>query len=148
MDPAATLSIAKTAGEITKNVYELAKGLKGREEKQRVDEILDRLRDLKQSASELEDENRELKEKLRFKSDDFEFKNPFWYEKAHPDRPLCAKCFASNTSAPMGEPYEAAIGRGRKCLVCGEFVYIERGRKSSIVGYPGGGPSGPNSWMK
>lgn len=78
MEPAtvaAAWSIAKTAGEISKQLNEFGKGLKEREAKQQVDEILDKVRELKQSASQLEDENRELREKLRFKSDEFEFKN-------------------------------------------------------------------------
>ena len=53
-------------------------------------ESFKKLRDLKQSASKLEDENRELREKLRFKSEAYEFRDPFWYDKAHPDRALCA----------------------------------------------------------
>lgn len=121
MEPAtvaATWSIAKTAAEISKKLYEFGKGLKEREAKQQVDEILDKVRELKQSASQLEDENRELREKLRFKSDEFEFKNPFWYEKAHPDRPLCPKCFASQVVAPTG--VEGRQG-GRTCLVCGSY---------------------------
>jgi hypothetical protein len=54
-----------------------------------VHDVHDILISLNQAASELEDENSELKEKLRFKRDDFEFRNPFWYEKKHPDRALC-----------------------------------------------------------
>lgn len=73
----AAWTIAKTAGEISKKLYEFGKGLKGRELKQQIDEILDQVRELKQSASELEDENRSLRDKLRFKSDEYEFSNPF-----------------------------------------------------------------------
>jgi len=49
--------------------------------KQQVDEILEKVRELKQSASELEDENRDLREKLRFKSDEYTFHTPFCYHK-------------------------------------------------------------------
>ena len=81
MEPITTVTtawtIAKTAGEISKKLYELGKGLKDRDTKHQVDEIVDKLRELKQSASELEDQNRELREKLRFKSDDYVFRNPF-----------------------------------------------------------------------
>ena len=108
MEPVTTvttaLSIAKTAGEISKKLYDFSKSLKGREAKQQVDEIVDKLRELKQWASELEDQNRELREKLRFKSDDCQFRSPFWYSKAHPDQPLCPKCFANEIAAPMGQP--------------------------------------------
>src|SRR5712692_3026659 len=100
MEPVSTVTtawtIAKTAGEISKKLYDFGKNLKDREAKQEFDEISDKLRELKQSASELEDENRALREKLRFKSDEYEFRNPFWYTRAHPDQPLCPKCFASN----------------------------------------------------
>jgi cell shape-determining protein MreC len=84
MEPITTistvLSIAKPAGEISKRLFDLGKKIKDREIKQQIDEISDQLRELKQSASELEDQNRELREKLRFKSDDYEFRHPFWYE--------------------------------------------------------------------
>src|SRR6266568_4044121 len=91
MEPVTTVTsawtIAKTAADISKKLYELGKSLKDREAKQQVDEITDRLRDLKQHASQLEDENRELREKLRFKGDHYEFRTPFWYHKASPERP-------------------------------------------------------------
>jgi hypothetical protein len=122
MEPISTItgawSIAKTAGEISKKLYELSKSLKDRDTKQQVDEIVDKLRELKQSASDLEDENRELREKLRFKSDDFEFRTPFWYEKTHPDRALCPKCFAQNIAAPMGGVGQGCGDEHRCCLVC------------------------------
>ena len=119
-----TWSIAKTAGEISKKLYDLARSLKDREAKQQVDEILDKLRELKQSASELEDEDRDLREKLRFESDDYEFHSPFWYDKAKPDQPLCPKCFANKTAAPMGEPGQRCNPRYRRCLVCGNPVEV------------------------
>src|SRR5213595_232586 len=101
MDPLTTVTttwtIAKTAGEISRRLYEFAKSIKERDARQQIDEILDKLRELKQSASELEDENRNLREKLRFKSDDYQFESPFWYDKAHPNQPLCPKCFATKT---------------------------------------------------
>lgn len=82
-----------------------------------MDEILDKLRELKQSASELEDENRDLREKLRFKSDEYESRTPFWYHTASPDRPLCAKCFADKIAAPMGEP-GSGLQRGLLPMLC------------------------------
>lgn len=126
-------SIAKTAGEVSKKLYELGKGLKDREEKRKVDEILDSVRELKQSASELEDENRELRERLRFKSDDYEFRTPFYYEKSHPDRPLCPKCYAKNVAAPMGEPGQGCAAEYRCCLVCGGSIQVaHRSRQAQI----------------
>jgi len=111
MEPVSTVTtawtIAKTAGEISKKLYDFGKSLKDREAKQEVDEILDNVRELKQSASELEDENRALREKLRFKSDEYELRNPFWYARARPNQPLCATCFAKEIAAPMGE-----VGQG------------------------------------
>lgn len=124
MEPVTAWSIAKTAGEIGKKLYEFAKGLKDREAKQQIDEILDNVRELKQSASVLEDENRKLREQLRFRSDDFEFKNPFWYEKNHPDRPLCPKCFAAEKVAPMSEVINTVLGPCRECLSCGNARYL------------------------
>jgi hypothetical protein len=130
MEPVTTVTtawtIAKTAGEISRKLFEFGKALKDREAKQQVDEILDKLRELKQSASELEDENRELREKLRFKGDDYEFRTPFWYDQAHSDRPLCPKCFANKITAPMGEPGHQCRAEYRRCLVCGDCVEVSR----------------------
>src|SRR5207302_7153719 len=114
------------AGEISKKLYELGKGLKDREAKHQVDEILDKLRELKHSASELEDENRDLREKLRFKSAEYEFRTPFWYHTATPERPLCAKCFANGIAAPMGEPGQGCNEAYRRCLVCHNSVQVGR----------------------
>jgi len=123
-------TIARTVGEISKKLYEFGKGLKDREAKQKLDVILDQVRELKQSASQLEDENRELREKLRFKSDEYEFRNPFWYQKSNLDQPLCPKCFASNIAAPMGEPYQSGKGGTfRNCLVCASFFQLKEDRE-------------------
>ena len=126
-------TIAKTAGEISRKLYEFGKSLKDRDAKRQVDEITDELRELKHQASNLEDENRELREKLRFKGDDYEFRTPFWYHKANPERALCAKCFAKEIAAPMGEPGQGCSNSHRRCLVCGENVQVvERIRPSGL----------------
>lgn len=119
MEPVTTVTtawtIAKTAGEISKKLYEFQKSLKDRDAKQHVDEILDQVRELKQVASELEDENRALREKLRFKSAEYEFRNPFWYHKDHPDEKFCPKCFSKSIAA--------AIGESGRCLVCDAYSF-------------------------
>lgn len=128
MEPVTTVTtawtIAKTAGEISKNLYEFGKSLRDREAKQQVEEMQDKLRDLKQQASQLEDENRDLREKLRFQTDDYEFRTPFWYHKANPERALCTKCFAKEIVAPMGEPSHECRSEYRRCLVCGGTVQV------------------------
>lgn len=139
MEPVTTVTtawtIAKTAGEISKKLYEFGKSLKDREAKQQVEEILDKVRELKQSASELEDENRELREKLRFKSDEYEFRTPFWYHKAtNPDQPLCPKCFAGSVPAPMGEPGQGCSNDYRRCLVCGYALELGHHKRQSRGG--------------
>jgi hypothetical protein len=124
MEPVTALTIAKSAGEIGKKLYEFAKSLKDREAKHKIDEIMDELRELKQQASQLEDENRELREKLRFKSDEYEFRTPFWYSKTHPERALCPKCFAKEIAAPMGERGQGCTNDYRKCFVCDKGVEV------------------------
>jgi hypothetical protein len=136
-------TIAKTAGEISKKLYDFGKSLKDREAKQQVDKILYDVRELKQLASKLEYENRELRENLRFKSDEYEFRTPFWYHKANLTQPLCPKCFARNICAPMGEAYQGPGGDFRQCLVCDNDVRLERTPSHSDKT----APSGPNSWM-
>ena len=123
MEPVTTVttawSIAKVAGELSKKLYDFGKTLKDRDAKQHVDEIVDSLRDLKQRASELEEENRDLREKLRFKSDEYEFRTPFRYHKARPNQPLCMQCFAKGVEAPRGERGHNCLSNSRRCLVCG-----------------------------
>jgi hypothetical protein len=106
-------------------LYDLGKAIKDRETKQQLDEILDNVRELKKSTSELEDENRELREKLRFRSPDYEFRNPFWYHKANPNQPLCPKCFASNIAAPMGGEGVDCGAERRRCLVCFNITSVQ-----------------------
>src|SRR5207249_11092482 len=59
MEPVTTVTtawtIAKTAGEISKKLYEFGKSLKDRDAKRQVDEITDELRELKHQASQLEE---------------------------------------------------------------------------------------------
>ena len=124
MEPVTALTIAKSAGEIGKKLYEFAKSVKDRESKHKIDEIMDELRDLKQQASQLEDENRELRKRLHFKSDEYEFRSPFWYSKTHNERALCPKCFAKEIAAPMGERGQDCNEAYRKCLVCDECVEV------------------------
>jgi hypothetical protein len=132
MDPVTTVTsawtIAKTAGDIGKKLYEFGRSLKDREAKQQIDDILDRLRELKQAASELEDENRSLREALRFSTNAYEFRTPFWYEKTNPKQALCPKCFAQKVAAPMGEPGVNCSQDYRRCLVCGNYVEVGRHR--------------------
>jgi hypothetical protein len=132
MEPISTVTtawgIAKTAGEISKKLYEFGKNLKDRDAKQHVDEIVDKLRELKQSASELEDENRSLREALRFKSDEYEFRNPFYYHKSNPNRALCAMCFSKKIEAPMGEQGMNCGDHRRRCLVCGNIFDVVKER--------------------
>lgn len=112
----AALGLAKAAGEITSKLNEIYKNAKDRDIKQQVSELLDQMQELKRSAYSLEDENRDLRERLRFKSDDYEFRNPYWYDKTNPQQPICPKCFANHIPAPMGPQLESGY---RLCLVCG-----------------------------
>ncbi len=119
-----TLSLVKSAADISKKLNEVWKGLKDRETKQQVEAILDNLHDLKQSAASLEDENRELREKLRFKRDHYEFRTPFWFAKDNPKQALCAKCFSQQIAAPMGVEGQGCTKLYRQCLVCHNCVQV------------------------
>jgi hypothetical protein len=118
------LTVTKSAAELSTKLYDFGKGLKDRDQKHQVGEMLDALTALKRSASELEDENRELRDAARFKSDDYEFRTPFYYHKAHSGRPLCAKCFAQKTEGPMGEAGQGCNEAYRMCLVCNNTVEV------------------------
>jgi hypothetical protein len=127
------LTLTKIVGEVSKTVLEIAKSLKGREAKRQIDEITDKLFKLKQQASELEDQNRELREKLRFKSDDYKFYNPFWYEKAHSEQPLCPKCFAKEIIGHMGEEGRGCTSNYRRCSVCENIVQVREDDSQSTA---------------
>ena len=118
MDPVTGIGLFKSIAEATKTIGEIARSVKDHEVKEKLNSVYDTLISLKQDAATLEDENRDLQERLRFKSDEFEFRNPFYYERKYPDRPLCPKCFVENHRvAPMAGPYRAT-GWYRRCLVC------------------------------
>jgi len=112
------LSLAKSAAEISKKLDDLRKAAKDRETKQQIELVLDELHELKQSLSALEDENRELREKLRFKSDEYEFRTPFWYHKSNPHTPFCPKCFARQIASPMSARGLDCGPHRRRCFVC------------------------------
>ena len=120
----AALTLGKTAADVYNRLYEYGKSLKDRDAKQQVEQMLDQLRELKHLASKLEDENRELRDKLRFKSDDYEFRTPFWYAKNNPEQALCPKCFADEKAAPMGERGQDCNENYRKCLVCSNYIEV------------------------
>jgi hypothetical protein len=125
MEPITTgLGIVKGLAELGQRLYDVLKNLKDREAKQHVGEILDKLQELKQRASQLEDENRDLREKLRFKSEEFEFRTPFWYRKSNDSQPLCPKCFAKEIAAPMWEPGQRCNENYRRCSVCESPVQV------------------------
>jgi hypothetical protein len=149
MEPVTTFTTAwtvvKTASDITKKLNEVWKNLKDREAKHQVEEILDKVHELKQEAAALEDENRILREKLRFKGEDYEFRTPFWYDKAHPDRALCSKCFAENKAVPMGEPGQGCSSEYRLCLACGNSVEVGGRRPRPQPPVPG---YGGKDWME
>lgn len=125
IDPQSGLTLFNAIATAGRAIYDIAQGTSKLETKQQLMDVYDTLMNLKREAAELEDENHAIKEKLRFKGDEFEFKNPFWYEKKYPDRPLCSKCFANEKIAPMSEPYRGT-GVWRTCLVCNNNVLIER----------------------
>jgi hypothetical protein len=149
IDPVTGWTLVKGVAEATNKLYEIAKGLKDREAKQRIDEVLDELREFKKQTAELEDQNRDLREKLRFKGGDFDFKSPFWYEKAHPERALCPKCFAKQIVVPVGEQHQEESGYTyRRCLHCETNVEVARGSVSAASPYGGGGRGGSEGWME
>lgn len=124
MDPVAGLGLFKAIADAGKAISEIAKSVSDREIKQELNRVYDTLISLKQDAASLEDENRELKEKLRFRADDFDFRNPFYYEENFPERPLCPKCFAAEKVAPMSVAKIGGVRQYRDCLVCGKVVYL------------------------
>lgn len=138
MDPQSGLTLFNAIATAGKTIYEVAQGTSKLETKQQLMNVYDTLMDLKREAAELEDANRDLRQKLRFRGDDFEFKNPLWYERTHPERPLCPKCFGNEKAAPMSEPFRAT-GMWRRCLVCGNAVEVEPAPRRNY------GPTGPRS---
>jgi hypothetical protein len=109
-----------------KNVRDLLKAATDDDVKQGLREVLDSLDDLKQRASELTDENRELRDKLRLRGEDFEFRQPFYYEKSKPHTPLCPKCYVNHERvAPMSVSMQTDSAVFRRCLAC-ETVVTER----------------------
>jgi hypothetical protein len=109
-----------------KTVFDIAQSTTKAEEKDRLMDVYDTLMDLKRAAADLEDENRELKLKLRFKSDDFAFRSPFYYEKNDAaNQPFCPKCFSNEKTSPMGPTFRYNDGPlVRSCLVCNQVFSV------------------------
>jgi hypothetical protein len=105
VDTQTKLTLFNAIATAGKTIYDIAQGTSKLETKQQLMGVYDTLMNLKRDAGDLEDTNRDLKEKLRFKSGDFEFKNPFWFDKNLPDTPLCAKCFSKQIVAPVSVPF-------------------------------------------
>jgi len=147
MEPQAGLTLFNAIATAGKAIYDIAQGTSKLETKQQLMEVYDILMNLKREASELEDQNHGLKEKLRFKGDDFEFKNPFWFDKKHPERALCPKCFSKQIVAPVAAPYDNGNGVWRRCLSCD--TPIQEGRPRRYDPSPGGGiGGGSEDWME
>ena len=129
MDPQAGLTLFNAIATAGKTIYDIAQGTAKLETKQQLMEVYDSLMNLKREAAELEDQNRDLKNKLRFKSDEFEFKNPFWFEKNFPDRALCPKCFSKQIVAPVSAPYDNDVAIWRRCLSCETSIEETRSKR-------------------
>lgn len=120
-------ALAKNAGDAYAKVAALLDLVKDREHKRQLDAILDELSALKRGIHAADDEIRGLRERLRFKSEEYVWRNPFHYHKAHPDQPLCAKCFVQGIEGRMGAPGQGCNEDYRCCLVCGSTVEITHG---------------------
>ena len=142
------LTFVNTVSNVMNSVFEFSKTMTDSSAKQKFNQIYDQLMELKHQANALADENRELREKLRFKSDDFEFRQPFYYDtKKQPQQPLCPKCFSEGKTAPMSQQKkDSAGGTYRVCLVCTKTTHETYGEQRSFSTLPKGG-GGPDSWM-
>jgi hypothetical protein len=139
-DPMTGLALFNAIATAGKTLYEVTQGVSNLDTKRQLMEVYDTLMSLKREASDLEDENHDLKERLRFKSDDFEFRNPFYFEKRNPDQPLCPKCYAREKKGPMSEIRRSEFDTWRTCLVCDNAFNVERSPRSPSVGSP------PTAW--
>jgi hypothetical protein len=147
IDPNAGLALFNTIALAGKNLYDVAQGVTKVETKHELMEIYDTLMNLKRQASDLEDENHELKRKLRFRSEEFRFQMPFYYENVHPERALCAKCYSADKASPMGEPYKSIDILYRRCLVCSNVQEIGRAA-ASRWNSSDSDSGGSDSWMR
>jgi hypothetical protein len=140
MDAVNGLTLFNSIAGAGRNIADIAKAATNHEIKVQLNDIYDTLIGLKQGAAALEEENRSLKERMRFRSDAFEFRTPFYCEKANPNQPLCAPCFAKQIIAPMGEMERMGEYDGRRCVVCHQGVALNK-RPSSLRSGPGGSRS-------
>jgi hypothetical protein len=137
--PQAGLTLFNAIATAGRTIYDIAQGTSKLETKHELLGVYDALMNLKRSAAELEDENRDLRQKLRFKSDDFELRVPFYFQREQPDQPLCAKCFAKEKIGPMSESFESS-GVWRRCLVCDNAVQVKKSASPNIAPRGSDGP--------
>jgi hypothetical protein len=81
IDPVAGVGLFNAISAAMKTVAELRKSLKSKEDEEKLSTLYDTLWELKTAVVALEDENHSLREQLRFTSDRYEFRLPYWYEK-------------------------------------------------------------------
>jgi hypothetical protein len=120
IDPVSGVGLFNAVSTALKTVAELRKNMKSKDDEEKLAALYDTLWELKTAVAALEDENHSLKDQLRFTSDRYEFRLPFWYEKGK-DHPLCPRCFGKEKPipAPMSEQMRNEGGRSfRRCLVC------------------------------
>lgn len=128
------LGVAATTAQIVADVVgtvkaarDLAKATGNRELKEKIGEAYDGLLDLRQRLLDLDDENRQLRAELAKKVEIDGPRPPFGYffDKSHPDSPLCPKCYQSKESrlSYMGPAVPWNRGVRRDCRICGFTIF-------------------------
>jgi hypothetical protein len=130
MDTGAAVTAAQMVASVVSTVKaarDLAKDISNHELKEKIGDIYKGLNDLRQRILDLDEENRNLKAELAKRAETDGPVPPFGYyfDKRHPDSPLCPKCYQSSDSrlAFMGpqEPWGNGALR-RKCQLCGHVI--------------------------
>jgi len=134
-----TAQLVATVVGTVKTARELAKDISNHELKEKIGEAYDGLLDLRQRLLDLDEENRHLKAELTKKAE-IDGPNPpfgYFYDRRHPDDPLCPQCYQSKESriSFMGPIHSWSGGLRRNCRNCGHAIFEKEmdSRRSVIV---------------
>lgn len=129
-DASGIVSLASSVLSGAKSAADLANLSKDRELKNKLNELLDDILQLKIKANELDEENRELRIQLE-KRVSVKRQGEFGYFfKDGDSEPLCPKCLQSSSKEVYLTPLQTfSGGLRRKCLVCNETFWESPARQ-------------------
>lgn len=137
MGGATTVQLVANVVSTVKAARDLAKETGNHDLKERIGDAYDGLNDLRQRVLDLAEENRQLKAELAKRAGIDGPVPPFGYffDKRHPDQPLCPKCYQSKDGqiSFMGPLHSWSYGERRVCRMCSYIVWEREPNNHAVI---------------